>query len=632
MLSHLTQSLSSRAARSIDSDPHTFDMTSDEIQTILTQALAASRGDRAQEAEACSRAVLTQYPDHYGAMNVLGLAYFEQGKYAEAEQCFIALTRSHADWAIHWKNLAATLRAQERYDDAFRCYVRAAHRGAGGAAFLYDVALLQIDRQQFDSARYFLKRARGHAPNDAAIRVVLADCCVRTLRREEALENLQAWESFDGLNDELIARIAALLQSLGQPSGADCALQRIIATGVSARALLVAVHVLERGNRLQEAESLLGRVAELGDSALDADIAAARAHLCARRGDYLDACQHWRKRIETMPKNRRRYEDLFSYARSLDALGHVDEAYATLLAAHEAQVQELRRCVPGVFSAPDIAKLTSALCDPDDRRHWIGAGAPTRDASPIFIVGFPRSGTTLLEQALDAHPQLRAMDEQPFVQNVIDQWTAEGIDYPRSLAMVSEEQLRSARVDYWRRVSSRVSLAPGERLIDKNPLNLLRLAAVQRLFPHAPIVLCVRHPCDAIWSCFMQQFAAPEFALLCRDVTTLARGYRSAFDAWYAQAGLLLPDVYELSYERLAAHFEAEMKKLCTFLHIEWHDDVLLPHVNAGRKPYVSTPSYAQILEPVTTHSIGRWQRYRANIAPALPILQPYLRRWNYAG
>jgi hypothetical protein len=180
-------------------------------------------------------------------------------------------------------------------------------------------------------------------------------------------------------------------------------------------------------------------------------------------------------------------------------------------------------------------------------------------------------------------------------------------------------------------VRGKVALAPGQRLVDKNPLNLLRLPAIRRLFPRASVILAIRHPLDVVLSCYAQHFRAPEFALLCRDPDTLARGMRRCFDYWYTEQQKLQASVLEVRYEELVAGFEARMRDIAAFLQVPWHDAMARPAERARAKGYISTPSYAQVIEPVSTRAIGKWQPYRGQLAGAAHELAPCLSRWNYA-
>jgi hypothetical protein len=222
------------------------------------------------------------------------------------------------------------------------------------------------------------------------------------------------------------------------------------------------------------------------------------------------------------------------------------------------------------------------------------------------------------------------MDEQPFVQYALDEIVA-AVYYPEQLAKLTPDQLRTIRARYLERAASKVQLEPGQRLVDKNPLNLLRLPVIQRLFPNAPIVLAVRHPCDVILSCFMQHFRAPHFVMLCANLQSLAEGYRRSFDFWYSQAAMLSPHVLEVRYETFVADFERGVRDMAEFLQLPWNDAMLAPAEHARAKGFISTPSYSQVVQPVNQKAVGRWRAYERHFAPIIPLLQPYLERWGYA-
>jgi hypothetical protein len=128
----------------------------------------------------------------------------------------------------------------------------------------------------------------------------------------------------------------------------------------------------------------------------------------------------------------------------------------------------------------------------------------------------------------------------------------------------------------------------------------------------------------------MQHFRAPEFALLCQSLPTLATGYRKAFEFWYAQQALLDARVRELRYEQVVTDFSAEVRATIGFLKLPWDEAVLAPGRRAEEKRYISTPSYSQVVEPINRRAVGRWERYRERFEPILPVLRPLLERWDY--
>jgi len=322
---------------------------------------------------------------------------------------------------------------------------------------------------------------------------------------------------------------------------------------------------------------------------------------------------------------------LFPLAKSLDALKQYDEAFAALEEAHASQLAHLQMAHPLLTVRPEPSLfITEYGCDPADVARWSTDGAPSVEESPIFIVAFPRSGTTLLEVTLDAHPRLQSMDEQPFLQNALEDLVRYGIRYPIELGRLDAQQLDSVRARYWERVGKKVQLQAGQRLVDKNPLNLLRLPVIRRIFPNSRIIVAVRHPCDVMLSCYMQHFRAPEFALMCNNLDTLAQGYRRSFDFWYQQSQILEPAAREVRYETLVTNFDSEIRGIVEFLQLPWHDALLAPGQRAKEKRFISTPSYSQVVQPVSTKSVNRWRAYEQHLRPVIPEVQPYLERWDY--
>jgi len=598
---------------------------------LIRTAFALLQRNRHGDAESYCRQALALRPEHPDALNALAITLNAQARYAEAAEAFAELTRRAPAERPHWMNLGTALRAAARYDEALAAYSQAARLGETSADFSYNVGLLHVDRGDYESARAVLARAAQLAPDDAEIHYQYAHCCYETVRTDEALAALEYWSQWRGLTTELVTRIALLFLNLGEPQRADDAVQRAhVNPAPGPQAMLKLVQVLERTNQLVEARRALDRLqADARASALGSDLLLVRAQIAQREGSHAEACDFFRQCLADCEELHRRHYHLFPLAKSLDAMKQYDEAFATLVDAHRSQQALLNRTAPEIAARrkPPMY-ITRFGCDPADVAKWDDADAPSAQDSPVFIVAFPRSGTTLLEQTLDAHPLLQTMDEQTYLQNAIDVLLNQGVDYPAGLSGLSAAQLEQARSAYWQLTRRKVRLAPGQRLLDKNPLNLLRLPAIRRLFPHSRILLAIRHPCDVILSCFMQHFRAPEFALMCRDLPTLALGFRRAFDFWYQQAALLRPAVHEIRYETFVADFAQQVRAISDFLELPWNDAMLAPAEHARAKGFISTPSYSQVVQPVNSKSVGRWKRYEQHLAAAIPQIQPYLERW----
>jgi tetratricopeptide (TPR) repeat protein len=319
---------------------------------------------------------------------------------------------------------------------------------------------------------------------------------------------------------------------------------------------------------------------------------------------------------------------------ALDGLGRVPEAFSAY-AASGATARELYRPIyesPGAETAlKRVGRLTSYFVAAD-RQEW-RARSDAAIESPIkthvFLVGFPRSGTTLLEQVLASHPDIETMEERDCL---IDA-AAEFIVPPDGLARLSsagESELGEFRNSYWKRVAESGFTPHGSVFVDKMPLTTVILCLVAKLFPQAKILFAVRDPRDCVLSCFRRRFGmTPQmYQLLTLEgaagyydaVMTLGEIYRDA----------LALDRVDLRYEDLVADFEAETRRVCAFLGVDWREE-MHAFAEKTRARDVNTPSAAQVARGLFTSGAGQWRSYRHEMAPVLPKLAPWVARFGYA-
>lgn len=250
------------------------------------------------------------------------------------------------------------------------------------------------------------------------------------------------------------------------------------------------------------------------------------------------------------------------------------------------------------------------------RRRW--GGNP--DPRPLFIVGMPRSGTTLTEQILAAHPSGFGCGELPDIGLIVRNLplsAGPGASWPSSIDQIDDTALRDA-ADRYLRAATRGAPADALRLIDKAPLNFNELGLIALLFPQARVIWCRRDPRDIAVSVYGENFALDE--RLANDLGDI--GHYINFQTrlmrhW--QATLSLP-VLELVYEELATCPEPQARRIIDFAGLPWHPDCLEFHKNERG---VQTPSRWQVKQPIYTRSIGRWKHYQEHLAPLLHVLEP---------
>lgn len=268
--------------------------------------------------------------------------------------------------------------------------------------------------------------------------------------------------------------------------------------------------------------------------------------------------------------------------------------------------------------------------------------------SPVFLIGFPRSGTTLLEQVLDAHPRLQALEEKPtwaVAERVAathlaglapaggEQLSLRGeILRLEQLGRLTPVQVRAIRETYHQAVGQYLERRPGTLLIDKLPLNILSVGMLAWLFPGARFIVALRHPCDAILSNYMHEFSMNAAMQQMLDLGRAATFYRDAMALlWQVETVLELSDrVHYLRYEDLLDDFRGTVSPLLDFLGVGWDPAVESYHEHARQRGTLSTPSYQGVTQKLYNSARNRWQRYRADLAPVLGPVEEACRRYGY--
>jgi len=260
------------------------------------------------------------------------------------------------------------------------------------------------------------------------------------------------------------------------------------------------------------------------------------------------------------------------------------------------------------------------------------AKPPAPGASPVqghvFVVGFPRSGTTLLGQVLGAHPQVTALDEletlgEPGVAFLTDDG---GL---ARLAKAPASELAPFREGYWSRMEAMGLALAGRTLVDKLPMNTLGLPLIARLFPTAKVVFVRRDPRDVVLSCFRRQFVMNGANWEFLSLESAARFYAAVMALAQAYMDALPLDLQVLRYEDLIADFAGETGRLMEFLGLP-QDPAVTDFKGAARVEDIATPSAAQVAGAVFDEGVGQWRRYEAHLAPALPILKPWIEAFGY--
>lgn len=311
---------------------------------------------------------------------------------------------------------------------------------------------------------------------------------------------------------------------------------------------------------------------------------------------------------------------------AFDRLNEPVQAWPQFLAA-KAALRQLPRPAQdeaGIYSlatAARMARHADALLE-----HVPAAAGP----APVFLVGFPRSGTTLLDQILSGHPDLAVLEEKDTLLEVLQAHVLDDADLMQFIGLDSDG-LEPWRRNYWQRVAE---FMPGRGrdalFVDKLPLNSLFLPLIQRLFPTARFLFALRDPRDVVLSCFMQSFDLNEAMRHFLSLEETARFYAAVMGVGGAAAERFGGRVHSIRYEQVVTDTEGEARRLLEFLGLAWQPSVL-DFQGTARRKRINTPSYSQVAEPIYTRAKERWRRYEDQLRPILPMLEPFVKRFGYS-
>ncbi len=453
----------------------------------------------------------------------------------------------------------------------------------------------------------------------------------RLRRRNEAEADYRAVLSRDPMRMDAAVNLAAVLREAEDPAAAISVLEAALQDAPPLPDALMALSSLyETVGRVDEAGATLDRLP--AGSAQDPQALLVRARIALRRGQaevglaalegLNDGTPAPARRQATYIRGllldrQGRYEDAFRAFSDANDLARAGRSDADRLAqSYRDRIAVYRDTLPGV--SEHAARLAHSP-------------PPPLPFNLVFFCGFPRSGTTLMEQVLAAHPATLTTGEDSPLHRLYENDDNPGaqklpFDLLKGLSTDRRDALRAAFAEL---VSTQLGDCAGRTVIDKLPLNLVELSTIALLFPEARILVAIRDPRDCVLSAFMQPFRLNE-AMAClltpQDASAL---YADVFDLYRDQKQALPLAVAEYRYEDLIDDFEGTLRRVIDFLGLEWTDDLTRYRDRLAGK-YISTPSYMAVSQSLNRRAIGRWQRYEPYLGAALDRLSAHVTGHGY--
>jgi tetratricopeptide (TPR) repeat protein len=601
----------------------------DAVAALLREAVRLHQAGQFERAQALYARILKLSPDQPDALHLSGLLRYQAGDLVNAETLIRRALRLNPRAASYYNSLGVVALAQSRADEARAHFTAALDRdpayaqalnnlgnalqilgrlSEAVAAYRQALALnatdgethanlgraLQALNRPAEAAQAF-RHALALRPASAAAKRGLADALAGTAARAEAEALYREAIALAPDDPQSRAALAAFLERTGRLEEALAAAGEALARDAgNVRAAVAQARALRRLGREEEALARLDGL-DLANAEAEARSYATfeKAMLCDRLG---------------------------AYGRAITLFG---QANALMLATPAAAGID-RDAYPRL-----IARLKARFT-----ADWVQGWTPSVPATeappaPIFLIGFPRSGTTLLDQILDSHSGLTTMEEKDALDVVRARIDRLPGGYPDALAGLDAAALRDLRDQYFARVAHHLGGPPAGILVDKMPLNTIDAGLIWRLFPDARILLALRHPCDVVLSGFMQPFQLNQTMIHFTTLAGTARFYADVMGLWQRYAEVLPLSIITVRYEDLVADVAAESRRIVAGLGLAW-DDAVLSYAEHAKAKAIATPSYHQVVQPIYRRSAGRWLNYREAFADVKPILEPFIEAWGY--
>ena len=642
----------------------------------LQQGIDYHRQNRLDLAEEIYRNILNKEPENSRVLYFMGLLALQTNNPTQAENFFRQAANLEPDNATYLAHLGIACLVREELRSAETAFRRALQLSPDSyEANVYLGSLLLLE-ERYQEAIWPLEQAVQSSPRNPKPFALLAKALTRADRIEEAEEIARAAANLNPSDQQTLDTLIQTLIDLNmpwqalkfakrlgeqQPDDPACRVklaQAYLNSGLSDKAMQEAKLTCNLSPQEPKYYKLLSQCLVAGinwDQALDSinhalelapedeDLITQKASILERKGYYQDAYHLIRPLIAGRNQFKvqalnilafvsRKFNAQKSVAALLEgALGSPGLTRSTQLVLHF-HIAELYHDLEMPDKAMESLHLANQLkgrsYNPENQTEFFSRlqevftsnslqrlPQSSRDTQrPIFILGMPRSGTSLTEQILASHPQVFGAGELRTIGEIaqtLNRITNSQIQYPKNVNLLGTEELDKAADMYLEHINSLVT-DHGLRVTDKMPQNFLHIGLISLMFPSASIIHCRRHPLDTCLSCYFQNFFAPglNFSYDLWNLGHYFRLYEQLMQHWKS---VLPGQILDLDYESLVYHPPEHITRLLDFCGLEFHESCLRFY-NSQRD--VKTASYDQVRQPMYTSSAGAWKRYEHYLQP----------------
>lgn len=597
-----------------------------QIEAVLLRASMAIERGEGDAAERLFTKALERHPDNIELLVRAGDAAIGSGSVSQAKARYQAALAVDSQVTAAWNGLGACYRQSGNTADARSAYVNALQLDSSDPIAPSALGMMAAEQRQLEQARSYFQQAVAAAPqlpqlhfNLANVLSELDDLGDSATHYRRALEiapdYVDAWVNL-ALVQETEGEFDEAVQSLDQA---------LAIFPEHKRAWYLKANLLEQQSKLDEAAVALARGFAL--AADNPHFHLVKARLERRSGNSAAALQRLKSLRSDLIPDTLEGPIQTELGRVCDALGDSEGAFAAYTQANRVAARFWLADNPGPNEFTTRLQAIEHWLSNGVLDHW-PAPVPNQDAAPVFLIGFPRSGTTLLDRILRSHGDFCVLEENSALGHLTRVIRDRFGGYPDGTPLLDETTCQQLRTNYLTNAARLGSPDSHQLLVDKLPLNTIHVGLIHRLFPSARLVFALRHPLDVILSCFMQAFEPNAAMANFFSLEQAAATYARVMDIWARYEEALPLNVHYIRYEDVVADFDNTIGSLTAFLGRPYRPEMADYYKLKGSS--IKTPSYHQVSRPIYADSRYRWRRYVPYLKTSVTLLEPYLHRFGY--
>ena len=560
---------------------------------IIKNLLDHYQNGRYDEAEKLALLFTQEFPKHQFGWKVLGSIFGQTGRKPESVKANLkAAQLAPNDIEIH-NNLGITLQELGRFKEAEESYRQAIVLKADFAEAHYNLGILLKELSRFKEVEASYRQAIALKTNYT-----------------EAYNNL-----------------GITLQELGRFKEAEESYRQAIVLKADFRdAYLNLCILLERNNNLDDALIAIKEAKEIVNDD-NTDFLFYEALVLFRQEDY----EHIEKLIAKINIDKLNEERKLDFLKLKADWDHYkknfDIAFETYKVINDLvkDTDEYKKQQAEKFF--NEQKKISFQVESLQKKSLYKKTVQATWLQPTFIVGFPRSGTTLLDTILRSHSKIDVMEEKLMIPEMKKKL---GFLNVSEIEKINTTAARIASNFYFEELEKHIEIDKNSIIIDKLPLNILELPLINQIFPQAKVILVLRHPLDCILSCWMQNFKMNPAMANMVNLDRIVDLYCTAMEILSLSQKRYALNIYQIRYEDLVSNFEKEISGILTFLDLKWEDGLKNYQKTAIARGKINTPSYSQVVKPIYKTASYRWKNYEKYLSTYKKKLDPWLNKYKY--